>query len=260
MAHTHTKVASVFFVLVLLVAGIFPASYGLLAQVQPPAKPTSTEPDPTVPKRDLANAERYRVVSIADGDTITVARGDKTEKLRLIGVDSPETKDPRKDVQYYGKEASEFLTNLLRGEEVYVITETKSAKDKYGRTLAHVYRAPDGLWVNLELIRQGYAQVYSGEVFEDINLFLAYQRKARESAKGLWDLSRKPESERKPAVIPVPAPNSTKLSEKAAEDVKPTPAKLTVYVTRSGTKYHRQGCSYLRSSSIPIDLSEAKSR
>lgn len=226
----------VFAALALLLAGWLPAPVGVMAQSQPSAK--AAEQLPEIPKRDFSGAERCRVVSIADGDTITIERGGQTERLRLLGIDTPETKDPRKEVQYYGKEASEFLSNLLRGEEVYVVTETKAAKDKYGRTLAHVYRAPDGLWANLELVRQGYAQVYSGEAFQDINLFLAYQRKARESEKGLWSSAKRADHEQAPATTPAPA--TTRPQPKPAEEVKPVPQKVTVYITRSGTKYHRE--------------------
>lgn len=58
--------------------------------------------------------------------------------------------------------------------------------DKYGRVLAYLYRAPDGLWVNLEIIRQGYGQVYTLASFKHIELFRDYERRAREIGKGLW--------------------------------------------------------------------------
>lgn len=220
---------------------------------------SSSDAAPPVPRFDPAGAERCSVARVVDGDTIVLDRGGDPETVRLVGVDTPETVDPRKPVQRYGREASAFLSNLLRGEEVYVAYERPGHADKYGRSLAHIYRAPDGLWVNLELVRQGYAQVYTGEAFEHIDLFLAYQRRAREAEKGLWGPEPDGQPEQDVATAPTrpaPAPQTAPPTQ----EVKPVPQKVTVYITRTGSKYHRAGCSYLRRSSIPIDLEEAKGR
>ena len=101
-----------------------------------------------------------------DGDTIEVEQDGKPVKVRLIGVDTPETVHPSKPVEAFGKEASRFTANLLKGESVYLEFD-KDKTDKYGRTLAFVYRAPDGLFVNLEIIRQGYGHAYTKYPFDD---------------------------------------------------------------------------------------------
>jgi micrococcal nuclease len=232
----------------------------LLALAAPRLAETRAEPGapapttlPTIPRPDLATAPALAVVRVVDGDTIVVDRDGKEETVRLLGIDTPETKDPRKPVEFFAREASDFTTNLLKAEQVYVVQEQPGAKDKYGRTLAHVYRAPDGLWVNLELVRQGYAQVYSAQAFQDIDLFLTFQRRAREAEKGLWNPAGKAAETEAPAAMP--APTAAGKPAAAAE----TPQKVTVYVTRSGAKYHKAGCSYLKSS-IPMDLEEAKKR
>ena len=113
------------------------------------------EPPPPVPAPDFTNDTPVPVVRIVDGDTIVIQLDGQDQKVRLIGVDTPETVDPRKPVQHYGKEASAFLTNLLKGESVYLRYD-QTKLDKYGRLLAYLYRAPDGLFVNLEIVRQGY--------------------------------------------------------------------------------------------------------
>ena len=121
---------------------------------------------PTIPRPDFSKLTAYRVSRVVDGDTIVVVgqptkTGIPTITVRLIGVDTPETVHPSKPVEHYGKEASAFLTNLLKGEKVYLRPEgEKLAKDKYGRALAYAYRAPDGLFVNAEIIRQGYGHAY----------------------------------------------------------------------------------------------------
>jgi len=253
----------------------------LLWCVESPAQPSGARPDDTlaqlaIPAPDLSAAQSVIVLSVADGDTLNVLVGESIEKVRLVGVDAPESKDPREDVGFYGAEASAFLENLLKGERVYLLPEPGSDRDKYGRRLAHVYRAPDGLWVNLELVRQGYAQVYSQPAFESLDLFLAYQRAARKAEKGLWNTEardqweslRKTLPERTPpsrplVIAPPPAPTQQPPApsvQAPSETPQPESNQVTVYVTRTGAKYHRAGCSYLSKSSIPIALKEAKVR
>lgn len=240
---------------VMILVGIWVTVAPILAQAPSPAMA------PAIPTPAFAPADLCRVVSIIDGDTLIVDRGGAHERVRLLGVDTPEVHDPREPVQFYGAEASAFLSNLLTGEDVYVIAERPGAVDRYGRALAHIYRAPDGLWVNLELVRQGYAKVYSGEAFQDIDLFLTYQKRARETGKGLWDQAGQVERDRtrQPAAAPARTP-SIPPPAPPAENVKPATQKVTVYVTRTGSKYHRGSCSYLRQSRIPMDLEEAKRR
>ena len=106
------------------------------------------------PAPDFADAIAYRVIRVIDGDTIEIDMNGTLEKVRLIGVDTPETVDPRKRVQAFGKEASAFTRNLLIGEDVFLRSGSES-RDRYGRLLAYVFRAPDGMFVNLEIVRQG---------------------------------------------------------------------------------------------------------
>jgi endonuclease YncB( thermonuclease family) len=252
MNNRRPTVAPFIAAIAVLMAGVWPAFGHVLANSQATSKPAQAEPLPEIPKANYSAADLCAVSSVVDGDNATVVRGDQRETVRLLGVDTPEAKDPRKEVQFYAKEASGFLTNLLRGESVYVVPSTG--------TLAHVYRADDGLWVNLEIVRQGHGQVYSGDAFKDINLFLAYQRTAREAKRGLWDPGRTapaPQPTDK-SVVPVPIPVSAPAAN-PCEAAKPVPEKVIVYVTNSGSKYHRAGCTCLKSS-IPMDLSEAKAR
>ena len=81
------------------------------------------------------------VTHVTDGDTIGVGRGWRYEKVRLIGVDTPETVHPNKPVEYFGKEASAFTKQLCEGKTVRLEYDWQR-KDKYGRTLAYVYLEP----------------------------------------------------------------------------------------------------------------------
>src|ERR671925_1352101 len=97
-----------------------------------------------------------RVLRVIDGDTIEVELAGKAETVRLIGVDTPETRHPRKPVQAFGKEATAFTRQMVEGKEVRLEFDVQP-RDKYGRLLGYVYVGDTML--NAELVRQGYAQV-----------------------------------------------------------------------------------------------------
>lgn len=106
--------------------------------------------------------------------------------MRYIGVDTPETKDPRRPVQCYGQKASDFNTRLVDGELVRLVRDVQE-RDRYERLLAYVYRVRDGLFVNAELARLGYAQPLS--IAPDVRYadrFAALAREARQAGRGLW--------------------------------------------------------------------------
>lgn len=127
-----------------------------------------------------------RVVKVVDGDTIHVVLGGAREKVRYIGVDTPETKDPRRPVQCYGQQAADFNARLVAGERVRLVRDVE-ARDRYGRLLAYVYRVRDGLFVNAELARLGYAQPLS--IAPDVrhaDRFAQLAREARQAGRGLW--------------------------------------------------------------------------
>ena len=108
-----------------------------------------------------ALAANATVVHIDDGDTIDVRIGGVTERVRLIGIDTPETKKPNTPVQCYGHEASAFTAAFLPlGTEVRLERDAEP-RDPYRRLLAYVYRAGDGAWLNMELARGGYARQLS---------------------------------------------------------------------------------------------------
>jgi len=126
-----------------------------------------------------------KVIRIVDGDTIVVNIDSKDEKVRLIGVDTPETVKPDTPVQKYGKEASAFTKKMLIGKKVKLEFDVQH-RDKYARFLAYVY-LDDGRMFNKILIEEGYAQVMT--VPPNIKYqqdFIRLQRKAKENKKGLW--------------------------------------------------------------------------
>ena len=124
------------------------------------------------------------VRKVIDGDTIEVSGG---ERVRLIGIDTPETHDPNRPAGCFGTEASRFTATLLApGTPVRLVGDAEQ-RDRYGRLLAYVYRRADGLFVNAELLRRGYAQLLTiPPNVAHTDEFAAIARDARAGSQGLW--------------------------------------------------------------------------
>jgi micrococcal nuclease len=125
------------------------------------------------------------VERVIDGDTILV---DGNVRVRLIGVDTPETKHPRKPVEPLGPEASEFTRSLVEDREVKLEFD-RERRDRYGRVLAYVY--VDGKLLNEEIIRAGFSRAETRYKF-DRAMALRFQKaevEAREAGRGIWALT-----------------------------------------------------------------------
>jgi micrococcal nuclease len=126
-------------------------------------------------------AASYLVTRVVDGDTIVLER---IGRVRLIGVDTPESVDPRRPVQRFGQQAGDFTRRLVGGKRVRVEYD-RARKDRYNRTLAYIYLA-DGTLVNAEIIRQGYGVAYTRFPFKYLAEFRKLERDARGQERGLW--------------------------------------------------------------------------
>ena len=139
---------------------------------------------------EVVATDHYRIVRVIDGDTIVINQGGKDVRLRLIGIDTPETVHPSKPVEYYGKEASAFLSSLLTNQDVYLgfdqVNQQINHQDRFGRLLAYVYRCSDSLFVNAEIVRQGYGFAYTKYPFSYMEYFRSLEKDSRESMRGLW--------------------------------------------------------------------------
>ena len=129
----------------------------------------------------------YLVYKVVDGDTFWMTDENKLEtKVRLIGIDSPETRNTRKKKKgYYGKEAKEYLQNLILNKYVFIEQDVQS-RDRYGRLLAYVYTEND-VFVNANLIANGYAVIMTvppNVKYEE--QFYNLQKTAREDGLGMW--------------------------------------------------------------------------
>lgn len=144
----------------------------------------------------MADAAETRTVrSVWDGDTLVLESG---EKVRLIGVDTPEYSDDKRNrdnarrnkldettVRSFAKKAKSFTEELVRGKRVRLEYDWQRT-DKYGRTLAYVRRDEDGLFVNAEIIRQGYGFPILHFPFRRSAEFAGLRDEARAAGRGFW--------------------------------------------------------------------------
>ena len=151
------------------------------------------------------NESLVMVTKVIDGDTIAVSLNGKQETLRLIGIDSPETVDPRKPVQCYGQEASNKAKSILLGKDIFLeADETQGERDKYKRLLRYVI-FPNGENFNLQMIKEGFAHEYTYDLpYKYQAEFKAAQKFARENNLGLWNPSACDSSLNK-TIIPSPS-------------------------------------------------------
>ena len=127
---------------------------------------------------------------MVDGDTIHVEVGGRREKVRYIGVDTPESVKPGTPVECFAKRASRFNAGLVAGERVRLVLDAEE-RDRYGRLLAYVYRARDGLFVNAALVRRGYAVPLTiPPNVEHAGEFRRLGERARQLGRGLWSACR----------------------------------------------------------------------
>ncbi|MBU1017775.1 lamin tail domain-containing protein [Patescibacteria group bacterium] len=130
--------------------------------------------------RDGMNA---RVLKIIDGDTLEVEIDNESFKIRLIGVDTPETVHPFLEEEEFGKEASDYLKNLLANQTV-VLEFDETTMDTYNRLLAYVYLR--GIFINAEIIKNGFGEAYTDYPFRYLDEFVQYEQSAKEKRLGLW--------------------------------------------------------------------------
>ncbi len=141
------------------------------------------------PVSNLEEKNMVQVTKVVDGDTIEVMIEGREESVRLIGIDTPETVDPRRPMGCFGKEASNQAKAMLTGKQVILIKDV-SERDKYDRLLRYVYVPMENnqlLFMNDYLVREGFAQVLTYPPDIKFNeQFLEAEKSAREGKKGLW--------------------------------------------------------------------------
>jgi len=138
------------------------------------------------PSRTSTRAGPYRVVDVVDGDTLKVDMPERTT-IRVIGIDTPETVDPRKPVECFGRAASQRAHELLDGRRVTLEYDASQGReDRYGRTLAYVW-LPDGRSFEQTMLAEGYGHEYTYDVpYRYQRAYKAAEADARAYERGLW--------------------------------------------------------------------------
>jgi len=203
----------------------------------------------TPPLRVKPRLDRARLVGISavnnDG-TITVTDGQKSSRYGLAGVAfagsdaGSEAKPPAITLV--------FMRNLLVGERFWLLPAGSDTSATEACRKVWLYRWPDGLFVNLEMVRQGYAACDVRSSGPNAAVLSFWSDRARSLKKGIWSEP----AGRKHAVTTQPAGRQQAVNGRDRDPI--------VYITRTGRAYHRDGCPALRSSRIAIRLSEAKEK
>lgn len=198
-----------------------------------------TQSEPSHPSSPESLPDEVKVTRVIDGDTVELETG---QKVRYIGIDTPETVSPSKPVQCFGKEASNKNKELVLGKQVRLEKDV-SETDKYGRLLRYVWIGD--ILINEVLVREGYAQssTYPPDIkYQD--KFLEAQRLAKEENKGLWsacDYFGQPSSVSSATSSPTTQPTTTQTQPTATTQVEDCIIKGNI--SNSGEKvYHLPGC------------------
>ena len=200
-----------------------------------------------------AESKEYTVLRITDENTIVLRdqSGERTVAPAEATVPSDEAARRR---------LRDFLEQALVGEQIlFAALPTPGRDAAHGKkseiVQGHLYRLPDGLYVNLELVRQGYAAVDEHTAAERLALFRHYEKIARDHRKGIWSPATEPAA--RESTAPDRAGSSEKAGDGSAGTTKVDLKTITVYITKSGKKYHRANCQHARKNAQPISLQEA---
>ena len=180
------------------------------------------EPAITEVKKDEKPTQLFSVIKVVDGDTLNIDMDGKSQTIRLIGLNTPETVDPRKPVECFGKEASKKAVELLAGKKVLIEKDSSQGDyDKYQRLLAYVF-LEDGTNFNKWMIENGYGYEYTYDLpYKYQSEFKLAENQAKAQKKGLWadDVCQA----EKPAqtATPVTKPTTTTVPAQTQTENKP---------------------------------------
>jgi micrococcal nuclease len=148
---------------------------------------TIRSPAAGAPQAQLPPEESGTVVRVIDGDTLDVDLAGGRERVRLLGVNTPERGSHERPAEYFARESTAYVRRVADHRRVVLRGDPgHENRDAYGRLLRYVY-LPDGLCLNVELLRQGYARALTRYPFTRSKEFRRYEREARDTRRGLWE-------------------------------------------------------------------------
>lgn len=262
-SHTRmnkTTIVCAFAILLIIAMGLAPTSN------DDPAPTPSPIPTINLPAQsDLIIGE---VIRILDADTLLIKINNKTRRYQLLGADAPEFDPKDHTPDHRAVNARRFIEQLLLNESVYIQHEPTSERDSSNRLIAYLFRAPDMLFVNLELVRQGYAKHNHRNATLYTDAFTFYESKAKELNRGIWNPNPEPlnfidEStpieESDPDESDAPSDDSDESKQQTTPDSKSqTPNHdQQIYITKYGKRYHLKDCPHLTDTTHPTTRQEA---
>jgi len=230
----------------------------------PSAMPEIISPEPDA----LRPASVHRVI---DGDSVELFIDGRVVRYELSGADSPDAVAAGRPPIPGSERAWELLTLLIQGERLVVLDDPRRETDALGRRRGFLYRSPEMTLVNLEMVRLGMARHASRDWAWNAPVFRWAQAQARASGKGIWDpaFERRARRERERLAAELARQRAAEIEERddradeseTARDGSETDDQgdrdePEVFVTRAGSKYHREGCRHLTDSAAPRSLEE----
>jgi len=232
-------------VLMVIGSGVAPST------VPAPELRSAVDSLPTIELPDRSNLILGKVVRILDGDTVLIKVDGSNRRYQLLGADAPEFVHTDRTPDPYSIKARRFITQLLLGESVYIQPDPDGDLKRSSQWGGYLFRAPDMLFVNLELVRQGYAKHTIGHDSLYEEAFAFYAQRAKELQRGIWNPDGALD-DATPVVISdeVDEPSTnTPITGDSNQAAKPTDHGFDgdeiVYITKYGTKYHTKDCPHL---------------
>lgn len=216
----------------------------------------ATKRAPELPALADLSTSLANVVEVLDGDSVVLLIEGELRRFEILGADTPEWREQDAEPDLEAVVAKRFLTRLLENERVSVFEPAPGEVDQVGRRMGYVFRMPDGLSVDLELVRQGYGKVSTRAKDPFAPALRWYEARAKELDRGVWGRQTEPAADepggrdRIQPIAPMPVRSVTPSEEPRDEPRTEEPKSATrwVWVTKSGSKYHREGCQHLRKS------------
>lgn len=215
-----------------------------------PSAALSGDARPGSQDKDFSGATAYPVVRIERSGGVVVEIEGKETRLWLVGLESPSSDGP--DGRTGNPELHKFLEDILREESVFVEFASSHAKeDRFGRYGAYIYRAPEGLPINLEIVRQGVA-AWDKKVRSRYHaVYQRYAALAEKAGKGVW-------GRRRLSAVRDGEQEDRRDRPRGAKAPRKSDEKVQLYMTKYGQRYHRASCDRLTETKKKVTLAEAK--
>lgn len=209
---------------------------------RPDAAPRPTE------ALDFGTLPVGKVTRILDENTVLIEIDSRTVRYDLLGVSAASTE---RDASHTHR-ATDALTRMVLGETVAIEHDPQGERNIANRRAAYLYRNPDHLFVNLELVRQGYTRHSPISMTIHTKVFDHYQTRAQNLFRGIWD----PQAPIQP--ISESTDNENPDQSDPAHNQQPANTTAAVYITTYGTRYHAKDCPHLTDSARPTSRDQIK--